>query len=150
MSRQLARFDPFGELARFDAFRGFDELLRNFSSLSGTSDAVTEARIRLDVSETEAAYTVCAELPGVRKEDVKVSIDGNKVTIRAESRSEKETKEGETVLRRERYYGAQARSFALAHDIDENNAKASYSDGVLNLHLPKKAAGNGVKNLTVE
>ncbi len=150
MSRQLTRFDPFGELARFDAFRGFDDLLRNFSSLSSASDAVTEARIRLDVSETEDAYAVSAELPGINKEDVKVTIDGNKVTIRAESRSEKETREGETVLRRERYYGAQSRSFALAQDIDEANAKASYADGVLNLHLPKKSAENGVKTLTVE
>lgn len=144
MTNDLARFNPFAELS------GFEELFNRFPVASRLAQRAEEPRINIDVTESDSSYTVKAEVPGVRKEDVKVSIDGNKVTIRAESRSEKETKEGETVLRRERYYGAQARSFALAHDIDENNAKASYSDGVLNLHLPKKAAGNGVKNLTVE
>lgn len=150
MAHNLTRFDPFGELARFDAFRGFDDLLKNFSNLSTTADGAGEARIRLDVSETDDAYAVRAEIPGVKKDDVKITIDGNRVVIRAESRSETEQKEGETVLRRERFYGVQSRSFALSNEIDDSAATAKYEDGILVLHLPKKASGSGVKTLAIE
>lgn len=149
MANNLTRFDPFGELARFDAFRGFEDFFKNFSNLQA-SDSSGEARIRLDVSETENAYAVRAEMPGVRKDNVKITIDGNKVSIRAENRSEHEQKEGETVLRRERFYGVQSRSFALAHEIDDGSATAKYEDGILTLHLPKKITGSGVKTLAVE
>lgn len=149
MANNLTRFDPFGELTRFDTFRGFEDLLKNFSGFNVPASS-TEARIRLDVSETDDAYAVRAEMPGVKKDDVKITIDGNKVAIRAESRSENEEKEGETVLRRERFYGVQSRSFVLAHDIEDSSATAKYEDGILTLHLPKKASGSGVKTLTVE
>src|SRR5690625_1057123 len=100
MANNLTRFDPFSELTRFDAFRGFEDLLKNVSGLNVPAGTTPEARIRLDVSETEDAYSVRAEMPGVKKDDVKITIDGNKVAIRAENRSENEEKEGETVLRR--------------------------------------------------
>lgn len=96
--------------------------------------------IRMDLKETEKEYKVHAEIPGVRKEDIQVSIDGNMVSIRAEVRREKEEKD-ETVLRSERYYGSVSRSFTLASDVDEKTAEAKYSDGVLELTLPKKAGG---------
>lgn len=150
MARNLTRFDPFGELARFDTFRGFEDFLKNFTSTGSLQDGTSEARIRLDVSETDDAYAVRAEMPGVKKEDVKITIDGNQVAIRAESRYEHEQKEGETVLRRERYVGTQSRSFMLAHDIDDSAATAKYEDGILTLHLPKKASGSGVKTLSIE
>lgn len=150
MAHNLTRFDPFGELARFDAFRGFEDLLKNFSGAGATGEGANEARIRLDVSETDNAYAVRAEMPGVKKDDVKITIDGNKVSIRAESRSESEQKEGETVLRRERFYGVQSRSFVLAHEIEDASATAKYEDGILVLHLPKKATGSGVKTLAIE
>lgn len=150
MANNLTRFDPFGDLARFDAFRGFEDLFKNFSALNTPTGGVAEARIRLDVSETDQAYAVRAEIPGVKKEDVKITIDGNKVSIRAESRSESEEKDGETVLRRERFYGAQSRSFALEHEIDDSTATAKYEDGILVLHLPKKASGSGVKTLSID
>lgn len=150
MVNNLTRFDPFGELTRFDAFRGFEDLFKNFSGSNLPASGTSEARIRLDVSETDDAYAVRAEMPGVKKDDVKITIDGNKVAIRAESRSENEEKEGETVLRRERYYGVQSRSFVLAHEIEDSSATAKYEDGILTLHLPKKASGSGVKTLSIE
>lgn len=96
--------------------------------------------IRMDLKETEKEYKVHAEIPGVRKEDIQVSIDGNMVSIRAEVRRESEDKD-EKVLRSERYYGSVSRSFTLASDVDEKTAEAKYSDGVLELTLPKKAGG---------
>lgn len=149
MANNLTRFDPFGELARFDTFRGFEDLLKNFSGFNAPTGS-SEARIRLDVTETDDAYAVRAEMPGVKKDDVKITIDGNKVAIRAESRSEAEQKEGETVLRSERFYGVQSRSFVLAHDIEDASATAKYEDGILTLHLPKKTSGAGVKTLAIE
>ncbi|HLR78315.1 MAG TPA: Hsp20/alpha crystallin family protein [Burkholderiaceae bacterium] len=150
MANDLTRFDPFRDLARFDAFRGFDDFFRNFPGLALSAESQDEGRIRLDVSENDNAYTVRAEMPGIKKDDVKVNIDGNRVSIRAESRSGSEQKEGDTVLRRECYYGAQSRSFALANDIDEGAATAKYEDGILFLHLPKKNKGTGPTTLTVE
>lgn len=105
-------------------------------------------QIKVDIKEQDAAYLVHADIPGVKKEDIKVEIDGNQVSISAEVKQEKETKEGEKVLRSERYYGQVSRSFQLGHDIDEAKANASFKDGVLELTLPKKAVAGG-KRLTI-
>jgi HSP20 family protein len=94
----------------------------------------------MDVREDDKSYTVHAEIPGVKKEDIHVTIVGNQVSISAETRQEKEVKEGEKVLRSERYYGKVSRSFSVASDIDESASQAKYNDGVLELVLPKKAA----------
>ena len=96
--------------------------------------------IKVEVKESNGDYTVQAEMPGVKKEDINVQIDGNRVAISAEVKRESEQKEGERVLRSERYYGAVARSFTLASEVDESKATASFEDGVLRLTLPKKAA----------
>jgi HSP20 family protein len=85
----------------------------------------------------------------VKKEDIHVSIEGNQVSISAETKLEKEEKKGEKVLRSERYVGKVARSFTLAHDVDEAKSQAKYSDGVLELTLPKKAP-NTAKKLAVQ
>jgi HSP20 family protein len=135
----IVRTDPF-DLAFRDFFRNMLRPTR--------LDLETEPEIRLDLKETEKAYMVHAEVPGVKKEDIDVSIDGNMVTIRAEIRREKEEK-GETMLRSERYYGAMTRSFTLATDVDEKAATAKYTDGVLELTLPKKA-GSTSRRLTVQ
>ena len=84
--------------------------------------------------------SVHAEIPGVKKEDIQISIDGNQVSISAEVKREKEEKQGEKLLRVERYYGKVYRAFSLAQDVDQENAKAKYENGVLELTLPKKAA----------
>lgn len=97
-------------------------------------------KMRLDVAEKDNAYEVKADIPGVKKEDINVRIDGNVVQIDAEVKREKETKgEGGKVLRSERYYGTVSRTFSLAEDVDEDKADAAYADGVLTLKLPKKA-----------
>ena len=128
----IVRTDPFDV-----AFRDF---FRNMLRPTRLDLETAEPEIRLDVKETEKAYMVHAEIPGVRKEDIDVSIDGSLVSIRAEIKREKEEK-GETMLRSERYYGAMTRSFTLATEVDEKTATAKYSDGVLELTLPKKPGG---------
>jgi HSP20 family protein len=81
----------------------------------------------------------------VKKEDIHVTIEGNQVSISAETKKEKEEKEGEKVLRSERYYGKVYRSFTLGHEVDEATATAKYNEGVLDLTLPKKATSSAKK-----
>lgn len=136
MSKQLTTFEPFADLLSFDPLRGFDDLFREFR---GPALLRQEAPpIRLDVDETDQAYSVSAEIPGVRKEDIKVEIDGTRVAITAERKRETEERHGNTV-RGERHWGRQYRSFNLQCPIDDAKAEASYENGVLKLTLPKKA-----------
>ena len=100
------------------------------------------AQIKVDVKESDGGYTVHAEVPGVAKEDIHVSLEGNVVSLRAEVRQHDQQKDGEKVLRSERYFGQVARSFALPADVDASQAKAKYDNGVLMLTLPKKQASN--------
>lgn len=105
--------------------------------------------IRLDVSEDANAYRVAAQIPGVRKEDIHVSVDDNQVTISAEIKRETAAKEGEKLLHSERFYGKTSRSFTLAENLDEAGVSAKYADGILNLVLPKKAPVSA-KRITVD
>jgi HSP20 family protein len=143
------RFDPFADIANFDPMAGFGDLLRDFRVRPNWPAMQAEPRIRMDVSESDAAYTVRAEIPGARKEDIKVSVDGNMVTISAETRHEKEEKSGEKVVRRERYYGQQTRSFSVAQEVDQSKSSARYQDGILELTLPKKPGGNGARQIAI-
>lgn len=110
----------------------------------------TPAQIKVDVKESGDAYTVVAEIPGVPKEDIQVAVDGNVVSLRAEIKQQDSTGQDEKMLRSERYYGAVSRSFQLASDIDQGQAKAKYDNGVLTLTLPKKAAMSGAQRLTID
>lgn len=107
------------------------------------------SQMKVDVKEADDSYTVQAELPGVPKEDIHVSIEGNVVSLRAEVRQLDQQVEGEKVLRSERYFGQVARSFQLPADIDTSCAKAKYDHGVLTLTLPKKQGGSA-QRLTIE
>lgn len=107
------------------------------------------SQIKVDVKETDGGYTVQAEVPGVPKEDIQVSIDGNVVSLRAEVRQHDQKTEGEKVLRSERYFGSVARSFQLPVDVDAAQAKAKYDNGVLTLTLPKKQGGSA-QRLSIE
>ena len=109
----------------------------------------TPSQIKVDVKETDGGYTVHAEVPGVPKEDIHVSIDGNVVSLRAEVRQHDQKTEGEKVLRSERYFGSVARSFQLPVDVDAAQAKAKYDNGVLTLTLPKKQGGSA-QRLSIE
>jgi len=142
------RFDPFGDIVRLDPFRNIDDLLKDFRLTPTLRGAESESRIRMDVSETDQAYLVKAEIPGVKKDDIKIAIDGNQVFITAEVKKEEEKKSG-SMIRSERYYGQQYRSFTLAQDVDDTKAEAKYQDGMLELTLPKKP-GTGGKQLAVK
>ena len=107
------------------------------------------SQIKVDVKETEGGYTVQAEVPGVPKEDIHVSVEGNVVSLRAEVRQLDQQTEGEKVLRSERYFGSAARSFQLPADIDAGQAKAKYDNGILTLTLPKKLS-NAAQRLNIE
>jgi HSP20 family protein len=112
-------------------------------------EPVAEApKIKIDLTEHDDSYAVKAEIPGVRKEDIDVRIDGNVVTISAEMNKDKEENKDGRVLRSEREYGYASRSFTLASAVDEAKADAKYADGVLDLLLPKKATSSA-KRLSV-
>lgn len=125
-------FDPFMSDA-------FDSMFRRFMAPMRFDVPTPVEEMRLDVTESAEAYKVCADLPGVNKDDINVSIDGNLVTIEAEVKRSKETtdKSGK-VLRSERYSGLMSRAFTLTQDVDDSRANAKYEDGVLTLELPKK------------
>ncbi len=130
---RLSLYDPFADV--------FPELFRSaFQPTTRNGERASALDIRLDVKESDDGYTVQAEMPGVKKDDIHVQIDGDRVSISAEVKRESEQKEGERVLRSERYYGSIGRTFQLAAEIDEATANARFEDGVLNLTLPKKAA----------
>jgi HSP20 family protein len=127
----VTRYDPFGDLV--------DDFLKGFFVRPITAEGATGApRLKVEVSEQAESFKVQAEIPGVKKDEIQVAIDGDQVSITAEVRKEKDVKEGERVIHSERYYGKVARAFRLGHEIDEANATAKYNDGVLELVLPKK------------
>lgn len=107
------------------------------------------SQIKVDVKESDGAYTVHAEVPGVRKEDIHVSLDGSVVTLRAEVKQEDSGKD-DKMLRSERYFGSVSRSFQLPQDLDQTQAKAKYDNGVLILTLPKKLLTGGAQRLVIE
>jgi HSP20 family protein len=138
----ITRYSPFDE-AFDDLFRGFLVRPVSYEHPAGV------AQFRVDVSENEKAYTLRAELPGVKKEDINVTIDGDTVAISAEVKSEKDVKNGDRVLRAERYYGKVYRAFTLGQAVEEAGTHAKYADGVLELTLPKKAAVQA-KRITIQ
>jgi HSP20 family protein len=138
MANLMTRYDPFDDL-----FRGFFVRPVDFGATAEMPS------IKIDVKEKDNAYVVHAEMPGIKKEDIHVNIDGTMVSIAAERKEEKEVKEGERVLRSERHFGKVSRSFELGQDVDDAKATAKFTDGVLELTLPKKAAAQS-RRLTIE
>jgi len=132
----ITRYDPFGDLD--DAFKGLFVRPLRF-------DVGQQMQIKMDVTKADNAFTVKAEMPGVKKDDIHLSVEGNQVTISGEARKESEEKKGEEVIRSERYYGKISRSFTLPNDVDEAKVVAKYADGVLNLTLPMKGKSAGRK-----
>lgn len=136
----LTRYDPFVDAGFDDLFRGFFKPVRMEKA---------PVAIKMDVTEKDGTYVVHAEIPGVNKDDIQVSIEGNQVTIGAEVKRETEKKEGERVVHSERYYGSVYRSFTLPVEVDQATSVAKYDKGVLELTLAKKPALAGRK-LTVQ
>jgi HSP20 family protein len=136
----ITRYSPFEDL--------FSDFTKGFWVKPLSFPAETEVKLKVDVKENDKAFTVHAEIPGVKKEDIQVDIDGNIISIRAERKQEKEEKKGEKVIYSERSYGMASRSLTLPSDVDTQGASASYKDGVLDLTLPKKA-GAQAKRISI-
>jgi len=118
----------------------FDDLFKGFLVRPMAFDSQPQVQIKVDVKEEDGAYVVQADIPGVKKEDINVTIDGNQVAISTEVKRSREDKQGEKLLHAERFAGKVYRAFSLAQEVDEAQALAKYTDGVLELRLPKKAA----------
>jgi HSP20 family protein len=138
----ITRFDPFNDLVD-DIFKGF--LVRPVG-YEGRGEVLP--RMKVDVAEKNGAYVVKGELPGVKKEDIRVSVDGAQVTLEAEVKQEK-TASDERVLHTERSYGKVSRVFTLPQEVDEAAVEARFQDGVLELKLPKKQAA-ARKQITIQ
>ena len=131
----ITRYNPFDEL--------FNEFGKGFWLKPVSLPGGEELKMKLDVEEDDKAYKVHAEIPGVKKEDIQVDVNGDQISIRAEVKQEKEEKKGEKTVYSERSYGMASRSFQLPVEIHAQAVKAEYKDGMLNLVLPKKANGGG-------
>ncbi|TDQ41276.1 Hsp20/alpha crystallin family protein [Tepidicella xavieri] len=140
----MSNLIPRGSL--FDEF--FKDMAPGFFIKPLHGDPLPQS-IKVDVKENPDAYIVEAEIPGVSRDDIQVTIDGSIVTLRAEVRQMDAQTSNEKVLRSERYYGSVARSFQLPVEIDEESAKAKYDNGVLKLTLPKKR-GRAGQRLAIE
>ncbi len=137
-------------ITRWAPFEDIDELFKDvFLRPVRLQAPDTQVRVKMDVREDDKAYLVHAEIPGVKKEDIQISIDGNQVTVSAEVKREKDVKDGERILRSERYYGSAHRSFTLPTEVDEATSQAKYDKGVLELKLMKKPTLAG-KRLSVQ
>jgi len=139
----ITRYSPIDDLVD-DIFKGF--LVRPVAYEGRAAEAAP--RLKVDVAEKNGGYLVKAELPGVKKDDIHVSIDGAQVTLEAEVRQEK-TSEDERTLHAERVFGKASRVFTLPQDVDEAKVEAKFQDGVLELKLPKKQAA-ARKQITIQ
>lgn len=148
MSNNLMRFNPFGDITRFEPWKNLEEMFKDFRLAPSWGAMEGEPRIKMDVTESDKEYTVKADIPGVSKDDIKVTVEGNQVSINVEVKKENEEKKDGSVIRCERYYGRQFRSFALDQDVDDSKADAKYANGVLELTLPKKP-GKSSKQLSI-
>lgn len=141
--RQVNAYHPLNDLLRGFFVRPMDLDSDGTRNLSSTA-------FRVDVRENENAYFVSADLPGVDKDNIRVDIDGNQLTISAETTAEAPAAgQGEQLLRSERYVGKLSRSFTFPSEMDEQNAEGRSKDGVLSLILPKKVKTNGTR-LTIQ
>jgi HSP20 family protein len=132
-------------------FERLDDFLPDFFRRLSRPLALAESpgEIRIDVTENDKDYQVRAEIPGAKKDDIRVQVDGNFVFIGAEVRKEREEKSGGRVLVKESYYGSASRGFSLAHEIDAKAVVAKLEDGVLKLTLPKRE-GTGARAIAIQ
>jgi HSP20 family protein len=136
----ITRYDPFEDL--------FKDFGKGFWVKPFAMPAETELTMKIDVTEDDKGFTLKADIPGVKKEDIQVDVDEDRISLRAEAKRDKEEKKGEKVVYSERSYGMVSRSFSLPAAVDAKGAKAEYKDGVLSLVLPKKSNGSA-KRITI-
>ena len=138
----LTHWNPFKSLSRLHPGMDIENYLRGFGPHAMWANVEASVPdIRLDINEDDKAYRVKAEIPGVDKKDIDISVDGSQVAISAEIKRESKKKEGEKEVCSERYYGQIYRSFSLPTDVDSSKTEARYENGVLTITLPKKANG---------
>ena len=140
-------------IIRWEPFREVDEMLRQYSpffsrGLRRTGGEAGEWTPVADISETDKDYVIKAELPEVKKEDVKVMLDNGVITISGERRHEKEHKDANEI-RIESFYGTFSRSFSLPENIDAQGIRAETKDGVLRVKIPKTQAA-APKTVSIE
>ena len=136
----LTRYEPLTEIARFNPFMDIDDVFNRFMLRPFARTGLEmEPQIRMDVKDVDGEYRINAEIPGVKKDDIHVSIEGKRVSISAEVKQEKEVKEGERLICCERSYGMTSRSFTLADEVDQGKVQAKYNNGILELTMPKKS-----------
>ena len=136
----ITRYNPFEDF--------FNDFAKGFFVRPFAFPQEVDLNIKIDVKEDDKGYTVKADIPGVKKEDIQIDVENDEVTLRAETKKEKEEKKDEKVVYSERSYGLVSRSFTLPTDVDAKDAIAEYKDGVLTLALPKKSNGSA-KRITV-
>jgi HSP20 family protein len=127
----IVRWEPFRELDDF--FRRYSPMARAGQNGNIGADWAPAA----DISETDKEYLIKAELPDVKKDDVKVTFNDGVITIAGEKKQDRQEKD-EVSLRVESFYGMFSRSFALPENVDEAGIRAESKDGVLRVHVPKK------------
>jgi HSP20 family protein len=128
-------------LLRHEPLPGIDALLEPFlrPSRDASGRPAAPRGIRLDVRQTAEAYVVQAELPGVKKDEIRIEVEGDEVVLAAETRREELAKDAGEWLHVERRFGKVERRFSLPQELDGARADARFADGVLTLTLPKKA-----------
>ncbi|AJC17145.1 Hsp20/alpha crystallin family protein [Pandoraea sputorum] len=139
----LTRFDPLNIEEPFESF------IRNAFWRPLALESSKRMQIKLDVEEDDTKFTVRADMPGVSKEDIKVTLDGNQVSISAHISDSTEKTDNGNFVHRERYEGDMYRSFSLSQSVDKDKAQANYRDGVLELVLPKRADASR-RELTIQ
>ena len=137
---QLTHWNPFKSLAKTEMPANFEDFFRSFGIRPAWRELDVMPEIRIDVAEDDKAYKVKADIPGMKKEDINIAIDGRQVEISAEA-THKSEKKDENFLYTERSEGQIYRSFMLPVEVDSKNAEAKYDGGVLSLTLPKKPNG---------
>lgn len=142
----LIQWDPFNERSRFGALsESMEDWMNRFMRPRFVMGKAPQLDISIDVKEIENGYEIKADIPGVKKEDITVSIDGNMISIGAEVKKETTEKKGEKVLHEERYYGKMSRSFTLPSEVDQSKSEAKYTDGVLEMKLVKRPGSESRK-----
>ena len=132
----ITRFDPFHDLTRFEPFGDFDSLFKGFMVRPLFQGAPAAPQMKLEVTEDDKAYTVKAEIPGVKKEDIHISLSGNLMTINGETKTEEKEEQGD-YYRCDISRGSFSRTVVLPADVDDAKAKAEMRDGMLEITLPK-------------
>ncbi|MFC5525860.1 Hsp20/alpha crystallin family protein [Rhodanobacter ginsengisoli] len=141
----LTHWNPLKATSRFDPLTSFEDMFRSLAARPQWRDLEAAPDMRIDVSEDDKAFHIKAEIPGVDKNDIELSVDGNQVSISAEVKRETRNKKDEAEIYTERYYGKVYRSFTLPGEFDSAKAEARCDNGVLSLDLPKRPNGSARK-----